>query len=369
MYLNTETKKGDWHRPLDLVSWLDCWANMARSLCIFLCALAHAAGIGDGRPCLLYGTITGMTEDVAVYISELTGLEAIPIGSLFPEDFNRCDHYIVGSPTTTGLITNPSGGEGSTGTDWDLFLTLIIKRMDSLFGKKVAVFGLGNQQEYPMGFVDAMDELARAFIERGAELIGHTSVKGYHFQNSLAVWPELGGQFCGLPIDENTEPELTAERIRKWLDQLREEGMPVPIADPRDDDCEKQVRKPSRYWGTEPGERIRGRALCSGHATSTWTRRFSCWLPSVPELLPWGVQKWQDLGRDASQQPHSTLQQQKQTLSAMPPKATPSKYGAVLVGVASGSAVVGLIALCWGAAWRSGLSLRRARPARTIARV
>ena len=31
------------------------------------------------------------------------------------------------------------------------------------------------------------------------------------------------GMFCGLALDENNQPELTASRIEKWVAQLKQE--------------------------------------------------------------------------------------------------------------------------------------------------
>ena len=38
----------------------------------------------------------------------------------------------------------------------------------SLAGKTVAVFGTGDQNMYPFNFCDAMDELARAFVDQAS---------------------------------------------------------------------------------------------------------------------------------------------------------------------------------------------------------
>ena len=54
---------------------------------------------------------------------------------------------------------------------WDSFLYGDLTSMD-LAGKKVAVFGLGDQAGYSDNFCDAMDELVTCFKGQGAEIIG-----------------------------------------------------------------------------------------------------------------------------------------------------------------------------------------------------
>ena len=41
---------------------------------------------------------------------------------------------------------------------------------------------------------------------------------GYEFDASEAL---VNGKFMGLPVDEDFEPELTDERVKKWIEQLR----------------------------------------------------------------------------------------------------------------------------------------------------
>ena len=55
---------------------------------------------------------------------------------------------------------------------------------------------------YPFNFCDAMDELARAFADNGATLVGSwepdteeaEEEDRYFFEKSKALWPELKGE-------------------------------------------------------------------------------------------------------------------------------------------------------------------------------
>lgn len=88
-----------------------------------------------------------------------------------------------------------------------------------LNGKIVALFGLGDQQGYGEWYLDAMGELYQMVIARGAVVIGEWSTDGYDFLASKAV-TEDKKHFVGLALDEDSQYDLTAERIETWCNQL-----------------------------------------------------------------------------------------------------------------------------------------------------
>ncbi|MFJ5426880.1 flavodoxin FldA, partial [Enterobacter sp. CER55] len=62
----------------------------------------------------------------------------------------------------------------------------------------------------------------RDIIEpNGAVIVGHWPTAGYHFEASKGLADD--DHFVGLAIDEDRQPELTAERVEKWVKQIREE--------------------------------------------------------------------------------------------------------------------------------------------------
>lgn len=85
----------------------------------------------------------------------------------------------------------------------------------------VAVFGLGDQENWGRYFVDAMGALARKALACGATLAGKWPAFGYHFEESQGLVDS--GYFYGLALDEDQQPELTAERISAWINQLSAE--------------------------------------------------------------------------------------------------------------------------------------------------
>ena len=90
----------------------------------------------------------------------------------------------------------------------------------NLNGKKVAIFGLGDSSTYTENFCDAMEELHSYFVKSGASMVGYVSKSDYTFEESKSV---IGDSFCGLPLDEDSESDMTDERLSSWSNQLKSE--------------------------------------------------------------------------------------------------------------------------------------------------
>jgi len=176
----------------------------------------RSAGV-DMKVGLVYSTTTGNTETVAGYIEAEIGATMVDIADMDQDTLMSFDGLICGAPTWhTGADTERSG------TAWDEFLYGDLTSMD-LKGKKIAVFGLGDQAGYGDNFCDAMDELTSCFKAQGAEIVGAWSTEGYDHDESKSV---DGGKFVGLPCDEDNQPDMSEERVKAWVAQLRGEGMP-----------------------------------------------------------------------------------------------------------------------------------------------
>jgi flavodoxin I len=167
---------------------------------------------------LYYSTTTGNTETVAGYIAEETGLDAVDIGDVSGDDIMACDSLIIGAPTWhTGADSERSG------TAWDEFLYGDLTGLD-LSGKKVAIFGMGDQSGYADNYCDAMDELASCFEKQGATIVGAWSSDGYDHEDSKSI---RGDKFVGCAFDEDNQPELSEERAKNWVAQIKGEGITV----------------------------------------------------------------------------------------------------------------------------------------------
>lgn len=165
------------------------------------------------RTGLFYATGTEKTAAIANLIRDAFGddrIDIVPVERAWRREFEAYDYLIVGSSTWF---------DGELPSYWDEMLPEL--KSLRLGGKKVAIFGLGDQVNYPDNFVDGIGLLAEVFESCGAQLTGFTSTDGYHFNQSKAL---KDGQFLGLALDPETQPEKTAERIRRWVEALRQEG-------------------------------------------------------------------------------------------------------------------------------------------------
>jgi flavodoxin I len=138
-----------------------------------------------------------------------SNVELIEVHNASGEALTKFSHLILGVSTWF---------DGELPNYWDELLPDLEDR--SFKGKKVAIFGGGNQKEYPENFVDGIGIMARFMEARGAKVVGYTSVKGYTYESSKA---QVGDQFMGLALDVENQAAQSAERIEKWANQLKTE--------------------------------------------------------------------------------------------------------------------------------------------------
>jgi len=162
---------------------------------------------------LIYSFNTIKTSKNAEKIKKAFGkdfdIEMVNVEEIDEKSFLSFDNMLLGVPTWF---------DGELPNYWDEFMPAIEQL--KLKGKKVALFGLGDQVGYPENFVDAIGLLAIALEERGAKVIGLTSPEGYSFERSVAL---RDGKFLGLPLDIENQAALTDERIKAWVEQLKKE--------------------------------------------------------------------------------------------------------------------------------------------------
>jgi len=170
---------------------------------------------------IFFGTSTGSTETVADLLAEEFGDDAegpFDIETLegpVKDFFGKYDALVVGTPTwNTGADSERSG------TGWDELYYGPMQEF-KLDGKKVAVFGLGDQISYAENYADATGELHDVFEGLGCQMMGYTSQEGYEHEDSKAI---RGDKFCGLLCDAVNQEELSEERVQNWVAQLKSEG-------------------------------------------------------------------------------------------------------------------------------------------------
>jgi len=124
------------------------------------------------------------------------------------EDLEKYEYLILGTS---------AWGIGEMHQDWERFIDVLVEA--SIDEKKIALFGLGDQVEYPESFVDGMGTVF-CRLPYKENVVGFWPTKGYSYYFSTA---EKEGKFVGLALDEDSQPELTGERISKWVDLLKSE--------------------------------------------------------------------------------------------------------------------------------------------------
>lgn len=159
---------------------------------------------------VLHGSTMGNTQQAARQIADILDAESKNIADIQADDLAQYDLLILGTSTW---------GAGDLQDDWAAFLP----QLDciSLAGKTVAVFGLGDQSIYADTFVNGMADLAQKAEACGAALIGAWPKDGYDFIASRAL---RNGQFVGLALDVDNQPELTDQRIAAWTARLKQEA-------------------------------------------------------------------------------------------------------------------------------------------------
>jgi flavodoxin I len=160
---------------------------------------------------IFYGSTLGNCKRIAEKIQLEFGADKadlINVNEATVVDFGRYDKMILGTSTW---------GVGEMQEDWENFAHRL-EQME-LSGKKVALFGVGDQKEWSDSFVNGMGMLHHR-ISRNVEIIGFTSTRDYIYEISLAA---KGDRFVGLAIDDVNQPELTNKRITNWVEQLKAE--------------------------------------------------------------------------------------------------------------------------------------------------
>ena len=158
---------------------------------------------------LFYASSTGNTEDVAKLIKEKMTQAEIELKNIADCVDNAMENYkyiILGASTW---------GEGDLQDDWEEY----IQNLDSInfLDKTVALFGLGDQEEYCDYYLDAMGTIYDKVVENGATVVGSWPTDGYEHDDSTAI---RDGEFVGLALDEDNQSDLTDARVTQWVEQI-----------------------------------------------------------------------------------------------------------------------------------------------------
>lgn len=161
---------------------------------------------------IFYGSSTGNSENAAQQIQKAFGTDLatiIDVSGAKAADVEQYSNIIFGCSTLE---------IGELEYDFDDFIPEL--KAANLKDKKVAIFGLGDQESYPDSFVDSIGLIYEVLKDKGCDVVGKTSTEGYNYDESRA---EIDGQFMGLALDDDSQDDLTEERIKEWVEKLKKD--------------------------------------------------------------------------------------------------------------------------------------------------
>ncbi|MBD1391391.1 flavodoxin FldB [Neiella sp. HB171785] len=164
---------------------------------------------------LFYGSSTCYTEMAAEKIQHLLSAELVDLHNIKDVSLAHTANYDI-------LIFGISTWDyGELQEDWESQWSQVAGL--DLSGKIVAMYGLGDQEGYSDWFQDALGMLHDAVEGNGVVRIGFwPNSDDYQFNASKALTAD-GSQFVGLALDEDSQFELTEQRIQNWCAQLLDE--------------------------------------------------------------------------------------------------------------------------------------------------
>ena len=161
---------------------------------------------------IFYGSSTGNSEAAAQQIQKEFGAGQATIFDVSDAKASDVEQY-------SNIIFGCSTLEiGELEYDFEDFMPEI--EAANLEDKKIAIFGLGDQESYPDSFADSIGIIFEALEGKGCEVVGKVATEGYNYDESRG---EIGGQFMGLALDQDNQGDLTDKRIKDWVVQLKSE--------------------------------------------------------------------------------------------------------------------------------------------------
>jgi flavodoxin II len=164
---------------------------------------------------LFFGSTTCYTEMAAEKIRDIIGADIVNLHNIKDEPLKNAEQYdfIIFGISTWDF--------GEIQEDWESKWD-DIKDVD-LNGKTIALFGMGDQQGYGQWFQDALGMLHDEINAQAITQLGFwPNDSNYEFEASKAL-TEDGKQFVGLALDEDSQYELSDERIATWVEQVMTE--------------------------------------------------------------------------------------------------------------------------------------------------
>lgn len=163
---------------------------------------------------LFYGSSTCYTEIAAEKIQACIGSDIVDLFNIKTAPLSKINDYDI---LILGISTWDYGElQEDWGALWQDLDSIDIKN------KIIALYGLGDQQGYGEWFVDALGMLHDKLLTQSPTWIGYWPVDGYQFDASKAL-TEDQQYFVGLALDEDSQYELSEQRISEWCLQISQE--------------------------------------------------------------------------------------------------------------------------------------------------
>ncbi len=171
---------------------------------------------------LFYGSSTGAGERAAQLIKQV--IERSGVATV--------DTTIVSSGNLKGMESYKylifgcsTWNIGELQDDW----ALKFNELDvvNFAGRKIALFGNGDQYGYSNSYVDAIGIIGNKVAALGGELVGFWPRGEYQFEFSRGVFENT---LMGLALDDDNEPDKTPQRVTNWSYWVMEQfGLPMPV--------------------------------------------------------------------------------------------------------------------------------------------
>jgi len=162
---------------------------------------------------IFYGSSSGNTEKAVEKIRRRLSLPEENIHDISETEAETFENYDV------IIFASSSTGTGNMQPDWAEFLNKL-EEID-FSDKTVAFVGMGDQMMFPDSFLGGISYLYSLVAKKAERVIGgNWPADGYEFEHSGFF---KKGNFRGLALDADNQPELTDERIERWVRQIQEE--------------------------------------------------------------------------------------------------------------------------------------------------
>jgi len=168
---------------------------------------------------IFYWPLKGNVERTAEVIAkkfEGYSVEIFSLDKVVAEDLFKFDYLIFGNSTV-----GASHWEDATDdNNWYLMFHDVEQKNMDFKNKKIALYSLGDQVNYPHNFVDSLQLVYSHFKGMNASIVGRWPNKGYEFKESQAL---DGDEFVGLVLDLDNQEETLEPYTTRWVEMLKKE--------------------------------------------------------------------------------------------------------------------------------------------------